>query len=174
MKNNEWLNDYQDFLNADSSGVPAGLNENVLSKMSALINPSAWVVFFKVLGIHLVTGFLSLSVCHQFGINPFNTEYSLADWFMRVGGYTGCMVGCGLSFISMSLFAAGLLLTAEEVKALKRTEFIQNLSLGLVSLGFFAAVGAELAVGMAGLWLLGSLVGGFFATETIWRLKKLA
>ncbi|MBY0552957.1 hypothetical protein K2P97_00415 [bacterium] len=170
-KNNEWLNDYQDFLNSENAQVPKDINSDLMLKMHSLINPSALVVFIKILAIHLVTGFLSLSVCHQFGLNPFNTNYSLADWFMDVGGYSVCMIGCGVTFVSISLFAAGYFLTIEEVKALKRTEFLQNLTLGLISLGLFSAVGAELAVGMAGLWLLGSLIGGFVATQTVSKIK---
>lgn len=173
-KNNEWLNDYQDFLNSENTQVPKDVSSDLMLKMHSLINPSALVVFLKILAIHLVTGFLSLSVCHQFGMNPFNTNYSLADWFMTVGGHSVCMIGCGVTFVSISLFAAGYFLTVEEVKALKRTEFLQNLTLGLISLGLFAAVGAELAVGMAGLWLLGSLLGGFFATLAIGRIKLFA
>lgn len=171
QKNNEWLNDYEDFLSLDKDSVPNELNENTLSKISKLINPSALIVFFKLLGIHLVTGFLSLSICHQFGLNPFNTERSLSDWFMEVGGHHFCMLGCGVLFVAVSIFSAGYFLKLEEVKSLKRTEFLQNLSLGLISLGFFAAFGAELALSIAGLWLLGGLIGGVFATGIMLKIK---
>jgi hypothetical protein len=61
------------------------------------------------------------------------------------------MIGCGITFVSVSLFAAGYFLKVEEVMALKRTEFLQSLSLGLISLWIFAVFGVELAVGMGGL-----------------------
>lgn len=170
QKEQEWLKDYEDFIGSEST-VPQGLTTKVFSKIDKLINPNPIMVFVKILAIHLGVGFLSLSVCHQFGMNPFNTEYSLADWFMKVGGYNACMIGCGVTFVSISLFAAGYFLTMEEVIALRRTEFLQNLSLGLISLGLFAAFGVELAVGMAGLWLLGSLIGGFMATMVVARVR---
>ncbi len=169
--NNEWLKDYQDFIDADKTSVSKEATDGVFSKLQNLLNPSAWIVFLKILSIHLVTGVISLSFCHQFGLNPFNTKYSLADWFMSVGGHSICMIGCGVTFVSISLFAAGYFLTVEEVNALKRNEFLQNFSLGLISLGAFAAFGAELAIGMAGLWLLGSVIGGFIATLTISKIK---
>ena len=172
-KNNEWLNDYQDFLNSENIQVPKQVNNNLMPKMHSLINPSAWVVFFKILAIHVVTGFLSLSVCHQFGLNPFNTNYSLADWFMHVGGHHFCMLGCGTLFVGVSILAAGYFLTLEEIKALKRTEFLQNLSIGLISLGLFTAFGVEFILSIAGLWLLGGLIGGFVATNAIWKLKTV-
>ncbi len=173
MKNNEWLNDYQDFLNSEVK-VPKEVNVKVLSSMQQLINPSAWSVFFKLLVIHFVTGFLSLSVCHQFGLNPFNTEHSLADWLMKVGGHHFCMMGCGTLFVGISILTAGYFFTLEEIKALKRTEFLQNLSIGLISLGLFTAFGVEFILSIAGLWLLGGLVGGFVATAAMLKLKTVS
>lgn len=176
MKNggNEWLKDYQDFIDANKTSVPKEVTDNVFSKLQNLLTPSAWIVFLKILGIHLVTGLISLSFCHQFGLNPFNTKYSIADWFMSVGGHHFCMLGCGVLFVGGGIFAAGYFLTVEEIKALKRTEFLQNLSLGLISLGLFAAVGAEMILSIAGLWLLGALLGGFVATTTIYKIKGLS
>ncbi len=174
MKNSqkEWLNDYNDFVGSDGQ-VPTELSQSVFENVQQLLNPNAWLVFFKLLGIHLVTGFISLSVCHQFGLNPFNTEKSLADWFMSVGGHQFCMVGCGVTFVSVSILAAGYFLTVEEIRALKRNDLLQNLSLGLISLGIFAAFGAEMALGIAGMWLLGSIVGGLLAMATVFRFKGI-
>lgn len=172
-KDNEWLKDYEEFVNSDGSAIPEHVKMRVFNKIQKLINPSPLLVFLKILGIHLGVGFLSLSICHQFGMNPFNTEKSLADVMMSVGGHHFCMFGCGVLFVSLSLFAAGYFLTIEEVNALKRTEFLQTLVLGVISLGLFAAFGAEIAVGIAALWLIGGLIGGFAATEAVWRLKQV-
>ena len=174
LKEQEWLNDYQDFLNTDNAQVPDNLNKAILAKIQKLIKPSAWMVFLKLMGVHAVMGFLSLSICHQFGLNPFNTEKSLADWFMTVGGHHFCMLGCGILFIAVSIFAAGYFLTVEEVKALKRTEFLQNLSIGLISLGLFSTFGVEMIISIAGLWLLGALIGGFLATTAVYKIKGLS
>lgn len=83
------------------------------------------------------------------------------------------MIGCGVLFVGASFLTAGYFLTIEEVKTLRRTEFLQTLALGSVSLAIFAIAGAELALTFAGLWLLGALVGGFIATEAVWRLKQV-
>lgn len=172
-KDNEWLQDYEEFINGDGAEVPKEIKDRVYNKIQKLINPNAMIVFLKILGIHIGVGFLSLSVCHQFGMNPFNTEKSLADLMMSFGGHHFCMFGCGVLFVSVSLLAAGYFLTMEEINALKRTEFLQTFVLGLISLGLFAAFGAELAVGIAGIWLLGGLIGGYAATEAVWRLKQV-
>ncbi len=172
-KKNQWLLEYQDFLNDDAPAVPTGVKEDVYTHIHSLLQPKAFDVFLKILVIHLTVGFLSLSVCHQFDINPFNTQRSLADIMMSLGGHNFCMLGCGVLFVSLSVLAAGLFLTIEEVSALKRTEILQTLSLALFSLGLFAAIGAELTVGVAGLWLIGGFIGGFASAETVWRLKQI-
>lgn len=172
-QNQDWLKDYSEFLSADQENVPNELTKTVFSKIKQLLYPSATSVFSKILGIHVVTGFLSLAVCNQFGLNPFKTSHSLSDVFMDIGGHGFCMVACGTLFISFSIFLAGFFLTVEETKALRKTEFLQTLSLGLISLGLFMAVGAEVALTFGGLWMLGGLIGGFAATEILWQLKRV-
>lgn len=165
--------DYQDFLDSETK-VPEGLTQTVHKQIATLINPSTWTTFVKLFGVHLVIGMLSLAVCHQFGVNPFGTKNSLSEWFMNMGGHGFCMAACGFFFIGISILAAGYLFTIEELRVLKKNEFVQTLSLGLISLALLAAVGAELALGITLLWLLGGLAGGFLATKTVWKLKTLS
>lgn len=171
--NNEWLKDYEDFLNNDTQ-PSTELTQRVVGKIQKLLNPSQFVVFAKILGIHILIGTLSLAICNQFGLNPFNTEFSLSDWFMKMGGHNICMVFCGIFFISLSVLASGILLTLEEVAALRRHEFLQTLTLGVVSLGFLILFGAEVALGIGLLWLAGACLGGIAASETLWRIRRIA
>ncbi len=173
LKNEQWLREYNEFLKHERP-VPQDVSNQVFSKIRGLLNPSAFMIFTKVLVIHLAVGTLSLAVCHQFGLNPFGTEKSLADWFMSVGGHGFCMIGCGVLFTALSILAAGYFLTSEEVRVLRRTEFLQALCLALFSLGVFAFFGAQLALTFGGLWLLGALIGGFAATEVVWQFKKVS
>lgn len=172
-KNNshEWVREYESFLKADGVSVPESLTKSVLNSVSDLMNPSALSVFGKLAFIHIVVGFLSLSICHQFGVNPFGTKTSLADWFMAVGGHSVCMIGCGILFVGTSVLSSGYFLSLEETRALRRTGFPQTFALGMLSLGLFATVGAELALTIGALWLFGALIGGFVATETVWKFK---
>lgn len=171
-QNQDWLKEYSEFLAAEKTTVPTEVTTQVLSKVKQLLYPSALSVFSKILGIHIVTGFLSLAVCNQFGLNPFNMSHSLSDFFMDLGGHGFCMVACGTLFISLSIFLAGFFLTVEETKALRKTEFLQTLALGLISIGLFMAVGAQVILTFGGLWILGGLIGGFAATEILWQLKR--
>jgi len=171
-QNQEWLKEFAEFNNMKEIRVPQDLTEKVWDRMNQLIHPKPSMIFYKILGIHFVVGFLSLSFCHQFGMNPFQTSSSLADVFMQMGGHSFCMFACGALFMGTSLATAGFFLSLEEVKVLRKTELLQNLLLSGLSLGIFAMLGAELALTFAGLWLLGALIAGFLATEALWQLKK--
>ena len=171
--NEQWLKDFNEFTRSEVE-VPKELSSRIFSKIHGFLNPSPLAIFLKVLVFHIAVGTLSLSICHQFGLNPFGTEQSLADWFMRVGGHSFCMIGCGVLFTALSILGAGYFLNSEEVRAFRRTKVLQGLSLSLLSLGAFAFFGAQLVLTFAGLWLLGALLGGFFATELVWRMKTKA
>lgn len=167
----KWLSEYESFLNSERAPVPQDISQRTLSTIERSMRPPVWTVFLKLLGIHLAVGSLSLSVCHQFGMNPFSTEMSLDRWVMAMWGHSTCMVICGVLFTGLSFLCAGYFLSLEEVQALKRTEWVQISALAGVSLTVFALCGAELALTFAGLWLFGALLGGFIATETVWKLR---
>lgn len=171
LKRENWLKEYDQFLRHEEA-VPSQVSQQVFQKVKKALNPSAFLIFAKVFAIHLAVGTLSLSICHQFGLDPFGTKKSLADWFMNVGGHHFCMIGCGILFMGLSILAAGYFLTLDEVRILRKTEILQALCLSLLSLGVFAFMGAQLVLTMATLWLVGALIGGFMATELMWSLRK--
>ncbi len=167
-----WLNEYEKFLQAEDTAVPKETSNQVLSRLLDLVNPSAWSVFVKVLCIQSVVGFLSMSVCHQFGMNPFGTEFSLDRWFMEMWGHNICMVGCGVLFLSAGVITACSFLSIEEVRTLRRHQLLQNFLFAVISLGIFMACGVEMAITLSGLWILGGFIGGFLATEAMWKLRR--
>lgn len=169
----EWVEEFKDFIHSgEGVTVPEELSNQIFQRVRKDLNPSSVLVFFKLLGVHLAVGTLSLAVCHQFGLNPFGTEKSLADWFMSVGGHKFCMVSCGVLFTALSILAAGYFLSSDEMRILRKTELLQAFSLSIISLAAFFFFGAELALLFGGLWLLGALLGGWAATEILWQLKK--
>ena len=131
-------NEFSEFAKAEPLPVPVKLFASIRSRLF----PSPWKVFAKVAALHFVVGFLSLGICHQFGLNPFQTDYSLAEWFMQIGGHNFCMVACGLLFMSTTYILANLFLTLEELQALRQYEWLQTGVIGLVSLSAFYFFGA--------------------------------
>jgi hypothetical protein len=155
----EWMDDFKDFMESDGSPVPAELSKNILSRIEKALNPSAWIVFAKLTAIHSILGTLSLAICNQFGMNPFNTTYSLMNYFMQFG-HSVCMTLCGFIFIGLSISLGFFILNSDEVRIFKNNSLIQIFSLSMISLAAFFAFGAELVLSIAVLWTAGALVGG--------------
>ena len=165
----EWIDDFQEFVKSDGTTVPEEVTNAIFAKVRKDLNPSAWIVFSKLFGIHLVVGTLSLGICNQFGLNPFQTNFSLSDYFMKFGHST-CMFLCGVLFLSLSISLSRVLLWPEEFQVLKKNAGLQILGLSMISLGIFAAVGAELVFSFVLLWLVGSMLGGLAIALTPRRI----
>ncbi|OYZ21740.1 MAG: hypothetical protein B7Y39_08530 [Bdellovibrio sp. 28-41-41] len=166
----EWLKEFTEFSKFDTTDVkvPAMAFENLKKRLF----PNPWTVFGKIAVIHAVLGFLSLAVCNQFGLNPFQTDQSLTNWFMKVAGHNFCMLLCGTFFMATTFVFANLFLSLEELESIKRYEWLQTGIMGLVSLAAFYYFGAELVGTFVALWILGALIGGLLSVEGSYRLRR--
>jgi hypothetical protein len=160
----EWLEDFKEFVEADGVPVPKKVSSQILKKVRSDLNPSAWLVFAKMLGIHLVVGTLSLAICDQFGLSPFDSNFSLSEYFMRLGHST-CMIFCGVLFIGLTVTLGHFVLRREEFLVLSRNAPLQVFGLSVLSLAAFIGFGADIVLSIAALWLLGAMIGGVVAAK---------
>ncbi len=155
----DWLEDFKEFIETPDTVVPPEVSQKILSRIHVALNPSAWLIFAKLLGIHSVVGTFSLAVCDQFGMSPFNTGISLSEFFMEFG-HSFCMGLCGFLFLGLSVLIASLVFRPEEFNVLRKNSFIQIFVLSILSLAAFFFMGAELLVGIGLIWLIGAFLGG--------------
>jgi len=160
----EWVEDFKEFVSSKGEPVPKEISASILKRIHASLNPSAWLVFAKMFGIHAVVGTVSLSICNQFGLNPFRTNFSLSEYFMQFGHST-CMVLCGILFVTSSILLGRIILSREEFVVLARNAPLQVFGLSVFSLVAFIALGAEIVIGIGTLWLLGAMFGGIFTAK---------
>lgn len=153
-----------------SQGIPQGVTDAIFAAVRADLQPPAARVFSKLLLIHSAMALLSLSVCPQFGYRLTGEGMGLMHLFMAFGTY-GCMVACGAFFTGMSLFAAALLLRAEEIRLIRTHRALSLGALTLLSLGFFVMIDADVILGLAATWFAGSLFGSWLTLELGWRLR---
>lgn len=169
----EWLEDFQNFVRAERVQVPEEISSAILKQVHKDLHPSLWFIFAKLIGIHSIVGILSLAICDQFNMSPFRTGISLSEYFMQFGS-SACMISCGMIFVGLSILTASIIVRPEELRALRKSAFLQSLGLGILSLGSFWAFGAEFTVSIVGLWILGALLAGVSASELIFRLRHLS
>ena len=151
--------EFIEFLKAEEPPVPPRVTNTILASIHSALNPSGWFVFFKLLGIHCIFGTLSLALCNQFGLNPFQTSFSLSEYFMSFG-HSFCMTLCGILFLSGTVVAAKFLFSQEEFQVLRKNKWIHVFLLSSFSLAVFAVVGAHLALEIVLFWIVGTFIGG--------------
>ena len=164
-----WQKEFIEFMKVDTN--QAFLPDGFFTKLKKRLFPNAWIVFSKVALIHLIFGFLSLGVCNQFGLNPFQTNFSLSDWFMKIGGHGFCMGLCGVLFMASTYIFSNLFLALEELESVKRHKWLQTGIFSLTSLAAFYFFGAQLALTITILWLLGAFLGGVISVEASYYFR---
>jgi hypothetical protein len=51
-KEKEWMKDFTEFVNSEEIAVPPALSEKIVSHVHKSLNPSIYLVFLKLLGVH--------------------------------------------------------------------------------------------------------------------------
>lgn len=152
------LREFESFLSATPAEVSTPSTQAILAKNKSAQFQFKTLIFAKLLAIHTVVSFLSLAVCHQFGMNPFNSSISLSDYFMHFG-HSACMLFCGFLFIGSSLVMARLVLHKYEFYIIRKSLVLQVFALCSLSLGVFMMVGAHMSLSIALYWILGAYLG---------------
>lgn len=166
----EWADEFKSFMDAAPIAPPQNVRENVLNYVHKELNPSSFKVFSKISLIHVVVGFVSLLMCPQFGFSPLG-NMGLMSVLMKYGDAV-CMLGCGAIFVGGTALISSFALRPEEVRVLRKTKALQFAVLGILSIGAFLCLGAEVLEGLTLIWMLGSLVGGLLSLEIGWAIRK--
>lgn len=166
----QWIKEFEEFSQGSSESVQ--VPSSLFSKIKKRLFPNPWVVFGKITAIHAFVGFLSLGICSQFGLNPFNTGYSLSEWFMQKAGHNVCMIFCGIFFVASTYLLANLILNLEELEAIRKFQWLQVGILSIGSLAAFHFFGGEIVMSVALLWLVGAFIGGLISIEGSFRIRR--
>lgn len=90
-------NDFKEFIHSHKS-PSLQLDQQILASQKRLGRRNKLTLFFKVTLLHLIAGIITLSICPQFGWNPFNIGHDLSQFFMQYGMWA-CGLFCGSIFI---------------------------------------------------------------------------
>lgn len=162
--------DYKQFLAKTLTESAPPLSASLRASIQRDLNPSAWSVFTKLAGLHLLASVLTLSVCPQFGIRLLGNGAGLMGVFMRLGP-VACLVACGAFFVGTGLLLAGLLLRGEELRLIRKHRWLALTTLVSLSLGFFLMLDTEVLLNLAVAWFLGALAGGQLMLEATWIFR---
>lgn len=163
--------DFQEFLSCDEAAPPVAVSERIIGQIKADLNPGFMRVFTKLALVHAFVGSLSLLFCPQFGIAPLGHE-GLKSFYMMFGPHV-CLAACGATFIIGSALLACLILRPEELRALRRTKYLQIVGLGVASLAVLMLFGEFLTLSMLLAWFMGLVISGIAALEIGFQIRAL-
>lgn len=149
--------------------IPAQLNDKILGKVKAELQPNMLQLLLKVFIIHLTTAVFTLSVCPQFGFKTFNLDVNLMHSFMFFG-VPFCYLLCGAFFTTSSILTASLILKRDEVRALRYQKTYSTLLLILSSVSFFLIMQPDLFLEFSLMWLIGAVAGAATSLEISGRI----
>lgn len=167
-------NDFEEF-SQSVERPPLRVSEKVLAHVRHELNPSLVSVLMRLMFVHFLASFATLSVCPQFGFRLFGEGMGISHWFMSFGEY-GCLVACGSFFTGTSLALASVVLGMPHLRKIREHRWLGASLLILFSLSFFWMMNAEFILGLTVAWLLGALLGSVAVLELGWlfRRKSLA
>lgn len=170
MKKPNMEGEFIEFLSSKPITPPREISQSIVEKISGDLNPTSISVFAKVGLIHLIVGSITLIFCPQFGLG-FLSGMGMMHLFMTLGSL-GCSLLCGSFFLGFSTLTVALILRPEEIRVVRKNNFIQISLLSIFSFLFFMIFGEIVVSGHSMAWLLGGILMGVFSLEAGWFLRK--
>lgn len=140
------------------------INHKILKEIKHRLNPSFQNILLKLFAIHLMVGFVTLSICPQMGVSTFHTDINLMDYFMYFGP-TICSMLCGMFFLFSSMLLGYLILSRDEDRLIKSKKFATTSILILYSIGFLVIFSPNIFVEFSLIWLIGAFLGSIVSIE---------
>jgi hypothetical protein len=134
--------------------MPYGLEQKIKSNIFLKINPPGHRVFFKLSLAQLMASFLVLAICPQFHLGFFS--HSFLTHILMSWGEVYCNIVCGAIFLGTGTIFSFLFLSSDELRVLKRNQFIYFPTLILLSLLSFVILGVKIQLLMFLIWGLGA------------------
>lgn len=157
------MKDYLKFIKSDkktSSDLDLRIRENI----SDLQRKDLISLHLKIIFLYTITGFISLAICPQFGLNPFNRSPELIHMFMQYGTWA-CGLFCGSLFMGIGALIKFMVLGRKDILLLSRVSTLNITIVSALIYGLFMMIGnrnassfINFSIVFFSFWLLGSII----------------
>ncbi|MDT8317079.1 MAG: hypothetical protein RQ824_03675 [bacterium] len=168
--NEEWGEEFLEFINAEEVDPPEALSEKVQDEVGRNLTPPIWKILLKFGLIQFAVSFMTLLFCPQFELDLGLIKHDDAHSKVLLGE-AGYMALCGVIFLGSGSLLASMLLRVEELRALKKTEYLYLFLASAVALMIFRQLGSPAIQASYAAWFSGAFGGSAAAFEIIKRLK---
>jgi hypothetical protein len=166
----EDVREFAAFLAAEPAAPRRTTDEAVFRLVEKTIRPSLLPVLGKLTLVQAAAGVGTLTLCPQFeiGFGAHNTIlHALHAWTGPVLLY----LFCGIFFVLFGAALNGILLRQDEMKVLSKRKHLYFIVYSAAALAIFLALGAEVLLFGALLWITGAVLGNMMGLEMGARLR---
>jgi hypothetical protein len=162
--------EFMEFIDAESADPPIAVSEKIHKAVARDLMPMTWKVLLKFGMIQSAVAFITLLVCPQFELDLGLIRHDDAH-LKALFGELGYMALCGAIFLSSGAVLAAVLLRAEELRAIKRIEYLYLFLASAIALMIFWQLGMPTALASYAAWFIGAFGGSILGFAMIKRLR---
>lgn len=160
QNNQEWLKEFQSFMQTETANPPRAVSDAVLGYVQSELNPSLKVVSAKLFCLHGAGAALVTLFCPQLGVGPIFGQHGIMHFFMHFGPVV-CAATCGAIFLGVSAALAAIFLSLEEFRLANRHRFLNVTLLVAISFSGLMLAGGEGDRLNYAFWIGGAIAAGW-------------
>jgi hypothetical protein len=150
--------------------MPVELDQKIKSNILLKLNPPGHKVFLKLSLAQILASVLVLAICPQFHLGFF--PHSFLAHILMSWGEAYCNLACGAIFLGTGTIFSFLILSTDELRVLKKHQFIHFPSLILLSLLSFVIFGVEIQLLMFLIWGFGGMVSAIGILSAYYFVRR--
>ena len=168
--NEEWGREFLEFIEAEPAGPPIAVSEKIHKAVAGDLKPLIWKVLLKFGMIQTVVAFITLLVCPQFELDLGLIRHDDAH-LRALLGELGYMALCGAIFLGSGAILATIILRTEELRAIKKSEYLYLFLISALALMIFRQLGTPTVFSSYVAWFAGAFGGSLAAFAMVKRLR---
>ena len=166
--NEEWGKEFLQFIETEGIDPPIAVSEKIHKAVDKDLNPLTWKVLCKFGFIQAAVALLTLLICPQFELGLIKHD----DAHLRaLLGEPGYMALCGAIFLTSGSVLASIMISIEEMRAIKKAEPVYLFLASVFALMIFRYLGTPSVPASYAAWFTGAFAGSAAAFEIIKQLR---
>ena len=170
--NEELRKEFLEFIEAEEIDPPMAVSEKIHKAVDKELNPFLWKVFLKFGLVQTVASFMTLLFCPQFELDLGLVKHNDAHLRALLGD-AGYMALCGAIFLGSGSLMASILLRVEELRTIKKSDYIYLFIASALALVIFRQLGTPTVPASYAAWFAGAFGGSAAVFEIIKRLRLI-
>ncbi len=162
--------EFMEFIEAESTEPPIALSEVIHKAVARDLKLMIWKVLLKFGVIQSAVALISLFVCPQFELDLGLIRHGDAH-LKALLGELGYMALCGAIFLSSGAVLATITLRVEELRAIKKSEYLYLFLASALALMIFWYLGTPSVFASYAAWFAGAFGGSMAAFEVVKSLR---